>query len=95
MEPEDFCVEWTSNEVVDNTFKGVVFVLGRGDLYVLITEDTKLVTAFDVYRYGTHVGYYDFEAVDIVAKDIEYGKHAFYVILKYGEQYPVFHPYSG
>ena len=91
MEPEDFCVEWTSNEVVDNTFKGVVFVLGRGDLYVLITEDTKLVTAFDVYRYGTHVGYYDFEAVDIVAKDIEYGKHAFYVILKYGEQY--FGPY--
>ena len=77
--------------MVDNIFKGVVFVLGRGDLYVLVTEDTRVATVLDVYHYGTYVGYYDFEAVDIVAKDIEEGRHSFYVILKYGEQY--FGPY--
>lgn len=67
-------------------------MLGEGDLYVMATTQEKDMSAYEVIAFGSFIGTFDQEAVQLSVKLENSEPHRFHAVLKYKEQ--VFGPFS-
>ncbi|KNB42977.1 hypothetical protein JH06_3198 [Blastocystis sp. subtype 4] len=87
-----YSLEWISLEVNNKQLRGIIFVLGEGDLYIFYTNKQIPVSSRDVVVLGQNVGYFDRESVVITADSVDTPGLSCYAVLGYGNQY--FGPYS-
>lgn len=85
-------IEWRECIVAQQFFHGALYVLGEGDLYVLVTKEDRDVSTFDVIAFGSFIGTFDQEAVQLRAKLKDENRHRYHAVLKCKEQ--VFGPFS-